>query len=62
MSAIDEDIFPPPALKTKVAPDESQIIPISDMIMSGGLAFPEVVQPIYDDINKKYGTDNKLPQ
>jgi ribonuclease Z len=62
MSAIDEDIFPPPALKAKQAPDESQIIPISDMIMSGGLAFPEVVQPIYDAINKKYGTDNKLPQ
>jgi ribonuclease Z len=62
MSAIDEDIFPPPALRTKVAPDASKIIPISDMIMSGASAFPEVVQPIYDNINEKYGTDNKLPQ
>lgn len=62
MSAIDEDIFPPPPLKTKIAPDESQIIPISEMIMSGALAFPEVMQPVYDKINKKYGTDNKLPQ
>ena len=61
MSAIDEDIFPPPALKSKNAPDVSKMIPMSDLILSGLLAFPEVVQPIYDEINEKYGTDHKLP-
>ncbi len=61
MSAIDEGIFPPPALKTKNPPDPSKVIPISDFVMSGHLAFPEVVGPIYDDINERYGTDYKPP-
>jgi ribonuclease Z len=61
MSAIDEDIYPPPALKSKNAPDVSKMIPMSDWNRSGHLPFPEVVQPIYDDINKQHGTDHKLP-
>ena len=61
MSAIDEDIFPPAALKPKNAPDVSKMIPMTEALLSGHLVFPEVVQPIYDDINKKYGTDYKLP-
>jgi len=61
MSAIDEDIFPPAPLKAKNAPDVSKMIPTSDFILSGHLAFPEVVQPIYDDINEQYGTDHQPP-
>ncbi len=61
MSAIDEDIFPPAALKAKNAPDLSQMIPMSDFISSGHLRYPEVVQPIYDEINEMYGTDHQLP-
>ena len=61
MSAIDEDIFPPAALIPKNAPDVSKMIPMSDFVRSGHLAFPEVVQPIYDDINQTYGTDHKMP-
>ena len=62
MSAIDEDIFPSAPLKPKNAPDVSKMIPMSDFILSGHLAFPEVVQPIYDDINEQYGTDYKVPE
>ena len=61
MSAIDEDIFPPGPLKPKNAPDVSKMIPMSDYISSGKLAFPEVVSPIYEEINEKYGTNHKLP-
>ena len=61
MSAIDEAIFPPAPLKSKIAPDLSKITPFSDFIKEGNLPFPEVVQPIYDDINEKYGTDLKMP-
>ena len=32
-------------------------IPFSDFTRSGALGFPEVVQPIYDEINEIYGTD-----
>ena len=57
MSAIDEDIYPPKPLKDKNAPDSSKAIPMSDFVKSGALGFPEIVGPIYDEINAIYGTD-----
>jgi ribonuclease Z len=57
MSAIDEDIYPPKPLKDKNAPDSSKAIPMSDFVKSGALGFPEIVGPIYDEINSMYGTD-----
>ena len=62
MSAIDEDIFPPPPLKSKNAPDISKLVPMSEYIATGRLGFPEVVQPIYDDINEQHGTNHKIPE
>ena len=59
MSAIDEDIWPSPALKQKNAPDTSKATPFSDFIRSGALGLPEVVGPIFDEINEKYGTNVK---
>jgi ribonuclease Z len=57
MSAIDEDIWPAPALKEKIAPDFTGAIPFSEFTLSGVLAFPEIVVPIYEEINEIYGTD-----
>jgi len=59
MSAIDEDIWPSPAQKKKNPPDTTKSIPFSDFIKSGAVGMPEVVGPIYDEVNKKYGTDYK---
>jgi ribonuclease Z len=59
MSAYDEQIWPSPALKKKNPPDFTKAIPISDFTKSGALALPEVVGPIYEEINKLYGTDYK---
>ncbi|OEU64221.1 MAG: hypothetical protein BA867_04755 [Desulfobacterales bacterium S5133MH16] len=61
MSSFDEDIFPPAPLKEKNAPNTSLLIPMTDFILSGHEAFPEIVQPIYDEMNKKHGTNIKLP-
>ena len=57
MSAIDEDVYPPAALKPKNAPDRAKAIPMSEFITSGAMGFPEVVGPIYDEINEMYGTN-----
>ena len=57
MSAVDEEIWPSPPIKAKNPPDTSKVIPFSDFTKSGALAFPEVVQPIYDEINEIYDTD-----
>ena len=56
MSAPDHEIWPSPALEKKNAPDFSNSIPISDFTKSGALPFPDVVGPLYDEINELYGT------
>jgi ribonuclease Z len=58
MAVIDEEVWPMPALKKKIAPDASDI-PFSGFTISGVEPFPEVVQPLYDEINELYGTDLK---
>jgi len=57
MSAVDEEIWPSPAIKKKNPPDTSKVIPFSDFTKSGVVPLPEVVQPIYDEVNQTYGTD-----
>lgn len=59
MSSIDEDIWPSPPLRAKNPPDTSKSIPFSDFTRSGVEAFPEVTQPLFDEINEMYGTDIK---
>ncbi len=59
MSVKDEEVWPSPPLKKKRAPDLSKAIPISEFTRSGAVTFPEVVGPIWDEINKKYGTNYK---
>ncbi len=57
MSSINEEVWPSPAVKKKLAPDTSKMIPFSDFTKSGALPMPEVVGPIFDEINEKYGTE-----
>ena len=57
MSAIDEEVWPSPPLKEKIPPDFTGAIPFSEFTLSGVLAFPEVVGPLYEEINEIYGTD-----
>jgi ribonuclease Z len=62
MAAIDEDIWPQPATQPKLPPDLSKRIGFSKEIISGRLPYPDVVKGIYDDINKRYGTNVKAPE
>jgi ribonuclease Z len=57
MSAVDEEIWPSPPLKEKIAPDPGTAVAFSEFTISGALGFPEVVGPIYDEVNELYGTD-----
>ena len=56
MSAVDEEIWPSPPLKKKIAPDTGSAIAFSEFTISGALGFPEIVQPLFDEINEMYGT------
>ena len=57
MSAVDDEIWPSPAMRKKNPPDTSKAIPFSDFTKSGVVPLPEVLKPIYEEINETYGTD-----
>ena len=59
MAIVDEDVWPPPATEKPQAPDLSIRIPYSDEIAGGKLNVQDVIQPTYDEINKKYGLNEK---
>jgi len=62
MAIVDEDIWPPPATEKPQAPDPSLRVPYSDMISGGKYDMRDVIQPIYDEINKEYGLNEKQDQ
>jgi ribonuclease Z len=59
MMIIDEDVWPPPATEKPQLPDASQRIPYSAMISGGRYDMHDVIQPIYDAVNKQYGLDEE---
>jgi ribonuclease Z len=59
MAAKDEEVWPSLPQRKKIAPDFTKGVPMSDFTLSGRKAFSEVVAPIYEEINKMYGTDHK---
>ena len=59
MAAVDEDVWPPPATEKPQVPDPSLRIPYSDEIAGGKLDVKDVIQPVYDQINKEYGLNEK---
>lgn len=59
MAAKDEEVWPSPPIREKIPPDFRNAVPISDFTLSGRKPYPEVVKPLYDEINKKYGTKHK---
>ncbi len=62
MAVIDEDIWPQPSVTEKLAADPSQKIGFSDFITNGRVPYSEVVEKIYADINKRYGSNERPPK
>ena len=59
MAIYDEDVWPPPATEKPQLPDPKIRIPYSDMIKGGKYDMKDVIQPTYDEVNKKYGLNEK---
>ena len=59
MAAVSEDVWPPPATETPQLPDASLRIPYSDFIAGGRYDMHDVIQPIYDEVNKQYGINEQ---
>jgi hypothetical protein len=59
MAVVSEEVWPPPATEKPIPPDPRRRIPFSKEIASGRLDVSEVLQPIYDAINKNHGLNEK---
>ena len=57
MAVIDEEVWPSPALKEKQSPDTSKMVPMSEWNKAGWDEWPDVLNPIWDEVNELYGTD-----
>ena len=62
MAVIDEDIWPLPSVTKKLPADPSQKIGFSDFITDGRVPYTDIVDKIYKDINKRYGSNVKTPK
>jgi hypothetical protein len=59
MAIFDEDVWPPQPTEKPQVPDPNERIPYSDFISSGKSDMKDVIQPVYDEINKEYGLNEK---
>ena len=59
MAVVSEDVWPPPASEAPVPPDPGRRIPFSPLIGGGKWDVKDVIQPIYDEINREYGLNEQ---
>ncbi len=59
MAVVSEEVWPPPASERPVRPDPSRRIPFSKLIGEGKWDVLDVVQPIYDEVNRKYNLNEQ---
>jgi len=59
MAVVSEEVWPPPASEAPMPPIPSNRIGYSKEIIDGKLDVKDVVQPVYDDINKEFGLKEK---
>ena len=52
-------VWPPPATEKPQLPDASTRVPYSKFVVGGKMDMHKTLQPIYDEINKKYGLNEK---
>ena len=59
MAIYDDDVWPSTPSEKPLVPDPKLRIPFSKFIEDGKYDMKAVIQPIYDDTNKKYGLNEK---
>lgn len=62
MAATDEDIWPQPSITEKLPADPNDRVGFTDFISSGRVVYKDVLEKIYSDANKEFGTDIPLPE
>jgi ribonuclease Z len=62
MAAVDEDIWPMPATRKLVPPDPKlRRVQMSKEMRDGRVVHRDILQDVYDYINKRFGSNEKVP-
>jgi ribonuclease Z len=61
MAVINEDAWPLPSVTPKLPADPSQRIGFTEFLTDGREVFQDVIQEIYDDTNREFGTNEEAP-
>jgi len=62
MAVVDEDIWPMPATRKLVPPDPKlQRVQMSPYMREGRVVHRDILQTVYDAINERFGSDEKVP-
>jgi ribonuclease Z len=63
MAAVEESVWPQPSPIPLVPPDPSiRRTALSEKMLKGRVVHREVLQEVYDDINQRFGSNEKVPQ
>jgi len=62
MAVIDEDIWPQPSITEEKSADPNDRVGFTDFINDGRVGYKDVIEKIYNDANKQFGTDIPLPE
>ena len=62
MAAVDEDIWPEPSITETLPADPKDRVGFSDFITSGRIPYKDVVDKVYENTNKTFGTDIPAPK
>ncbi len=63
MAAVEEAIWPQPSNIPLVPPDPAiRRTELSKKLLEGRVIHREVLQEVYDDINKRFGSNEKVPE
>jgi len=63
MAAMEESVWTQPSTTQLVPPDPSiRRAALSKLLLEGRVVHKDVLQEVYDDINKRFGSNVKLPE
>ena len=63
LAAVEEAVWPQPSNIPLVPPDPSlRRTALSEMLLEGRVVHKDVLQDVYDDINKRFGSNEKVPE
>jgi ribonuclease Z len=62
MAVVEEAVWPQPSITEKLSADPKDKYGFSDFIKSGRVVYQDVIEKIYENTNKQFGTNLPAPK